>query len=101
MNLKEFLESLDSQEINEKTKYWIDTIDKDNSLRNMLGVGEDETILDVPDEKIIQIIKKHGLKAERKLVAYANMVGTHKDEKHQKEKERILSIVRKYSKKED
>lgn len=71
-----------------KSKKWMQDVKEDSSLRKLLGVGEDESIKDISDSKIKSAIKSHGADVERKLIAYANMVGG-------AEKKRILSIVKK------
>jgi hypothetical protein len=61
------------------------------SLREIIGVKKGEKIEDVSDSKIKSIIQKNGTKVERKLIAYANFMGS---QGKKKEKDRILKIVR-------
>jgi hypothetical protein len=77
--------------IKEQDKWIKGAIKKPGSLRALLGVKEDEKVSDVPDSKIVEIIKKDKSgKVEGKLIAYANFPSTDASEK-----ERILKIVKK------
>jgi hypothetical protein len=72
-------------------KKWMQKVDDDGSLRRALGVDEGQDIEDVSDSDIKDAIQNHGTDFERKLIAYANMVGANGDKS---EKNRILKIVR-------
>lgn len=99
MDLNNILNSL-NEELNETEEKWMDEVDDDNSLRRALGVEGEESIMDVSNSKIKDAIKSHGTDFERKLIAYANMVGTHEGQKYKDEKERILKLVRNTKNKE-
>ena len=77
-----------SEYLIEADKKWMQGVKEDSSLRKLLGVEKEESIKDVSNSKIEAAIKANGAKVERKLIAYANMVGG-------SEKERILKIVKK------
>ena len=77
-----------SEYLVEADKKWMQDVKGDSSLKKLLDVEKDESIKDVPASKIESAIKSHGADVERKLIAYANMVGG-------AEKKRILGIVKK------
>ena len=71
-------------------KKWEKGVKKDNSLRKLLDVAEDKEIKDISASVIKAAIKSHGPTVERKLIAYANMIG----KTDEAEKNRILKIVK-------
>ena len=92
MKFTEYYLLEESKKTEKKTddKWMQKAVKEDGSLKKLLGLGKDDKIVSVSNTDIKNLIKEKGVTAERKLIAYANMIG----ESNANEKARILKIVK-------
>lgn len=91
MKFTDYYLLVEAKKTDKKDDKWIQkAVKEDGSLKKLLGLGKDDKIVSVSNADIKKIIKEKGATAERKLIAYANMIG----ESNANEKARILKIVK-------